>query len=126
MGFPQILPDMRRFELDDYAAEFRPVPMTAHAYGSGYGFMRTNPCSSRSRTKTHNAEAVLFDYRDLGDPLRRPRGGLPPRSTVYNLFRNFKCDGVWDAVWESQRMDLREELGRQASPTAAVSLTASH
>ena len=49
-----------------------------------------------------------------------PRGGFPPRSTVYNIFRNFKRDGVWDAIWDSLHMDLRENLGREASPTAAV------
>ena len=35
-------------------------------------------------------------------------------------FRNFKRDGVWDAIWDSLHMDLRETLGREASPTAAV------
>ena len=49
-----------------------------------------------------------------------PRGDFPPRSTVYNIFRNFKRDGVWDAIWDSLHMDLREDLGREASPTAAV------
>jgi hypothetical protein len=29
-------------------------------------------------------------------------------------------DGVWSAMWESLHMDLREDLGREASPTAAV------
>ena len=45
---------------------------------------------------------------------------FPTRSTVYNIFRNFKRDGVWDAIWDSLHMDLRETLGREASPTAAV------
>ncbi len=38
----------------------------------------------------------------------------------FNIFRNFERDGVWGAIWESLHMDLRESLGRQASPTAAV------
>ena len=64
--------------------------------------------------------AILYLLR-TGCPWRYlPRGGFPPRSTVYNIFRNFKRDGVWDAIWESLHMDLREDLGREASPTAAV------
>src|SRR5215467_11743620 len=64
--------------------------------------------------------AILYILR-TGCPWRYlPRGGFPPRSTVYNIFRNFKRDGVWDAIWDSLHMDLRENLGREASPTAAV------
>ena len=64
--------------------------------------------------------AILYILR-TGCPWRYlPRGGFPPRSTVYNIFRNFKRDCVWDAIWDSLHMDLRENLGREASPTAAV------
>ena len=64
--------------------------------------------------------AILYILR-TGCPWRYlPRGSFPPRSTVYNIFRNFKRDGVWDAIWDSLHMDLREDLGREASPTAAV------
>jgi transposase len=64
--------------------------------------------------------AILYLLR-TGCPWRYlPRGDFPARSTVYNIFRNFKRDGVWSAIWESLHMDLREDLGREASPTAAV------
>jgi transposase len=49
-----------------------------------------------------------------------PRDGFPPRSTVYNIFRNFQKDGVWEAIWQRLHMDLREEMEREASPTAAI------
>ena len=49
-----------------------------------------------------------------------PRDEIPPRSTVYNIFRKFQKDGVWEAIWEELHMTLREQLGREASPTAAV------
>ena len=49
-----------------------------------------------------------------------PRDGFPPRSTVYNIFRNFQKDGVWDAIWQRLHMDLREDMEREASPTAAI------
>jgi transposase len=49
-----------------------------------------------------------------------PRDGFPPRSTVYNIFRKFQKDGVWDVIWARLHADLREKLGRAASPTAGV------
>src|SRR5437763_10071163 len=49
-----------------------------------------------------------------------PRDSFPPRSTVYNIFRNFQRDGVWEAIWAEPYMALRERRGREASPSAAV------
>jgi len=64
--------------------------------------------------------AILYLPR-TGCPWRYlPRDGFPPRSTVYNIFRNFQKDGVWDAIWERLHMDLREDMEREASPTAAI------
>lgn len=64
--------------------------------------------------------AILYLLR-TGCPWRYlPRDGFPPRSTVYNIFRNFQKDGVWDAIWARLHMELREDMEREASPTAAV------
>lgn len=64
--------------------------------------------------------AILYLLR-TGCPWRYlPRDGFPPRSTVYNIFRNFQRDGVWPAIWEHLHMALREQMGREASPTAAI------
>lgn len=64
--------------------------------------------------------AILYLLR-TGCPWRYlPRDGFPPRSTVYNIFRNFQRDGVWQAIWEHLHMAMREHMGRQASPTAAI------
>ena len=49
-----------------------------------------------------------------------PRDELPPCSTVYNIFRKFRKDGVWEAIGEELHMTSREQLGREASPTAGV------
>src|SRR3954449_8852274 len=65
-------------------------------------------------------DAILYLLR-TGCPWRfLPRDGFPPRSTVYNIFRQFQRDGVWEAIWAELRTALREHLGRQASPSAAV------
>ena len=64
--------------------------------------------------------AILYLLR-TGCPWRYlPREGFPPRSTVYNIFRNFQKAGVWDAIWEQLHMDLREDMGREASASAAI------
>src|ERR1700690_1194964 len=56
-------------------------------------------------------------------PAAKP-GGRPrqtdPRSTVYNIFRQFQRDGVWERIWEELHMALREALDREASPSAAI------
>jgi putative transposase len=64
--------------------------------------------------------AILFLLR-TGSPWRYlPRGIYPPRSTVYNIFRAFQRDGVWEAIWDELRMVLRERARREASPSAGV------
>lgn len=64
--------------------------------------------------------AILYLLR-TGCPWRYlPRDGFPPRSTVYNMFRKFQREGVWEAIWAELHAAVRERLGRKASPTAAV------
>jgi len=64
--------------------------------------------------------AILYLLR-TGCPWRYlPREGFPPRSTVYNIFRNFQKAGVWEAIWERLHMDLREDMGREASASATI------
>jgi transposase len=64
--------------------------------------------------------AILYLLR-TGCPWRYlPRDGFPPRSTVYNIFRKFQREGVWEAIWAELYAALRERLGREPSPTAAV------
>jgi hypothetical protein len=52
-------------------------------------------------------------HREAGEPKL-------PRSMVYNIFRKFQKDGVCEAIWEELHVPLREQRGRQTSPTAAV------
>src|SRR5215217_3449449 len=64
--------------------------------------------------------AILYLLR-TGCPWRYlPRDGFPPRSTVYNILRKFQRNGVWEAIWAQLHMALRERMGRQASPSAAI------
>src|SRR5277367_3012311 len=64
--------------------------------------------------------AILYLLR-TGCPWRYlPREGFPPRSTVYNIFRKFQRQRAWEAIWAELHMALRERMGREASPSAAV------
>lgn len=64
--------------------------------------------------------AILYLLR-TGCPWRYlPRDGFPPRSTVYNIFRKFKVDGTWEAIWSALYVLLREREGREASPSAGI------
>jgi transposase len=64
---------------------------------------------------------AIFYLLRTGCPWRYlPRDGFPPRSTVYNIFRAFQRDGVWEAIWAELHTALGERLGREASPSAAV------
>jgi putative transposase len=73
------------------------------------------------KTDMRSAMNAIFYLLRTGCPWRYlPPGPFPPRSTVYNIFRKFQRDGVWEAIWTELRMTLREELGRQATPSAGV------
>jgi transposase len=64
---------------------------------------------------------ALFYLLRTGCPWRYlPRDRFPPRSTVYNIFRKFEREGVWEAIWAELHMALRERMGREASPSTAV------
>ena len=64
--------------------------------------------------------AILFLLR-TGCPWRYLlRDSFLPRSTVYNIFRKFQRDGVWEAIWAELHTALRERMGREPSPSAAV------
>ena len=44
----------------------------------------------------------------------------PPWPTVYGYFRVWRIDGTWQQIHDRLRVDVREQAGRAAQPTAAV------
>ena len=64
--------------------------------------------------------AILYLLR-TGCPWRYlPRDGFPPRSTVYNIFRQFQAEGTWSAIWDVLYGLLRDHEGRSGSPSAGI------
>jgi len=80
-----------------------------------------SPGGRPRKTDMRAAMNAIFYLPRTGCPWRYlPRERFPPRSTVYNDRRKFQRDGVWEAIWAELHMALRERMGRQASPSAAV------
>ena len=73
------------------------------------------------KTDMRAAINAIFYLLRTGCPWRYlPRGPFTPRSTVYNIFRKFQSEGVWCRIWEELLVALRKQVGRDASPTAAI------
>src|SRR5271169_7114355 len=80
-----------------------------------------DPGGRPRKTDMRSAMNAIFYLLRTGCPWRYlPRCAFPPRSTVYNIFRQFQRDGAWERIWEELHMALREALHRDASPTAAI------
>lgn len=45
---------------------------------------------------------------------------LPPRSTVYDYFDRWNCDGTLGRIHRELYVKCREQAGRKASPSAAI------
>lgn len=45
---------------------------------------------------------------------------FPPFRSVHNYFSAWRDEGVWERMCDTLRRELREELGRDAEPSAAV------
>jgi transposase len=64
----------------------------------------------------------LFYLVRTGCPWRHlpPPPAFPPWSTVYGYFRTFLAAGVWESMRHHLVTMLREQAGKEASPTAAI------
>jgi putative transposase len=45
---------------------------------------------------------------------------FPPKGTVYHYYNTWRKDGTWQRLNQALREDLRQELGREATPSAAI------
>jgi transposase len=80
-----------------------------------------SPGGRPRKTDMRAAMNAIFYLLRTGCPWRYlPADGFPPRSTVYNIFRKFQREGVFEAIWSELHMAVREREGREASPTAAI------
>lgn len=45
---------------------------------------------------------------------------LPPWQTVYEYFKKWRDDGTWEQINRELRIEIREDAGRDAQPSAAI------
>ena len=77
------------------------------------------------KTDMRSAMNAIFYLLRTGCPWRYLPGRVfPPRSTVYNIFRAFQREGMWEAIWEELRAALRERLGGRRARAPASSTAA--
>src|SRR5712691_1002356 len=62
---------------------------------------------------------ILYVLRS-GCPWRLLPHDLPAWGTVYSYFRTWRNEGIWDQVLATLRHRMRQQQGREASPSAAV------
>jgi transposase len=81
------------------------------------------PALPGGRPRTTNmrqvVNAILYVLR-TGCAWRLLPHDLPPWSTVYDYFRKFRLNGLWQRLHEALRDRLRRGEGREASPSAAI------
>jgi putative transposase len=63
--------------------------------------------------------AILYVLR-CGCPWRYLPHDFPAWSTVYDYFRQWRCIGAWDQIHSQLRTQLRLQMGRAATPSAAI------
>lgn len=63
--------------------------------------------------------AILCILRS-GCQWRLLRHDFPPYQTVFYYFRQWRIGGIWEKVNTVPRQEVRTELGREASPSAAI------
>ena len=45
---------------------------------------------------------------------------LPSKGTVYHYYNTWRKDGTWQRMNQALREELRQELGRETTPSAAI------
>jgi putative transposase len=65
-------------------------------------------------------DALFYIVRTGCQWCHLPPPHFPPVGTVYGYFRRFIDEGAWDAMRHHLVMAVREQEGREASPTAAI------
>jgi putative transposase len=81
------------------------------------------PPKTGGRPAKHNRREILngiaFVLRS-GCAWRLMPHDLPPWTTVYDYFRQWRIDGTWERINTALREQLRTSIGREAQPSAAI------
>jgi putative transposase len=81
------------------------------------------PAQTGGRKRTANMREVLngiFYVLKSGCQWAMLPHDLPPKGTVYHYYNTWRKDGTWQRMNQALREELRQELGREATPSAAI------
>src|SRR6266849_4709459 len=70
-------------------------------------------------TRREIVNGILYVLRS-GCPWRLVPHDLPAWGTLYDYFRTWRNEGVWDQIMHTLRRQLRHKQGRDPEPSAAV------
>jgi putative transposase len=73
----------------------------------------------RSADLREVGNGILYVLRS-GCPWRMLPHDLPPWGTVWWYFRQWRKDGTWERIHETLRPKVREAVGREPTPSAAI------
>lgn len=63
--------------------------------------------------------AILYVLRS-GCTWRMMPHDLPPWRSAYNAFREWRINGLWETLHDRLRGDVRESVGKEREPSAAI------
>jgi len=81
------------------------------------------PAKTGGRKRTANMREVLnaiYYVLKSGCQWDMLPHDLPPKGTVYHYYNTWRKDGTWQRMNQALREELRQELGREATPSAAI------
>lgn len=81
------------------------------------------PAKTGGRPRTTNVrkvvEGILYQNR-TGCQWRYLPKEFPPWSTTHDYYRQWRLAGVWGAIHDALREKVRLQVGREATPSAAI------
>jgi transposase len=77
-------------------------------------------CGRTRETDLREVVNAIFYIAQTGCQWRLLPKDFPPYSTVQRYFYTWRDNGLWQTINHVLLMDVREQAGRQASPTAGV------
>ena len=81
------------------------------------------PCKRGGRPRAVDMRAVInavFYVLRSGCAWRMLPHDFPPWPTVYYYLWSWRRDGTWECIQDSLREQVREQAGREVSPSAAI------
>jgi len=78
------------------------------------------PGGNNRTTSMREVLNAIFYLLRTGCAWRMLPKDFPPKSTVYDYFRLWENDGLWQRIHDRLRSEVRQQAGRDVTPSAAI------